>query len=293
MEKRSVGLRIVRFKTFAIGTRYWRPGDDYEAAIVKAVRRIARDKDVVVISEKAISIAIGNIIDESRFSPGLMAHVITRIWIRTLWGLLLGRVCHLSLGLTRRLRTFPVREGSRHKEAALRVAGFLHALKPTSENGIDVTNLPYAFVSLPLSNPAEIAERIRTRIRDDLRMDVVVLISDTDKTYSWRGFHFSPRSQALKGIRTGGGFLTYVVGRAFKLRPRSTPLALVGSKASVETALLLAELAHRARGYGAGRTAWDMAERFGTKIDSVSWEMLDGISHYPIVVVRRIDHIRL
>lgn len=283
----------MRFKTFAIRTRYWHPRDDYEAEIVKAVRGVIRDRDVVVISEKALSVATGNIIDESEFSPGLMARIIARIWMKMLWGLLLGRLCHLTPGLIRRLRAFPVWEGSRHKEVALRFAGFVHALKPTSEDGIDVTNLPYALASLPLSNPVEIADKIRKRISSDLQLDVAVLISDTDKTYSWRRLHFSPRSQALKGIRTGGGFLTYFFGRAFKLRPRSTPLALVGSGADVEMALLLAELAHRARGYGAGKTAWDMAERFGTRIDSVSWEMLEKIPHYPIVVIRRVDQIRL
>ena len=82
------------------------------------------------------------------------------------------------------------------------------------------------------------------------------------------------------------GFFAYVIGRAFKWRARSTPIAWVGSRPMAEHALRLAGLANKARGYGAGRTAWDMAVRFGVGLTEVDWEMLEQVEHRPLVVLR-------
>jgi F420-0:gamma-glutamyl ligase-like protein len=55
---------------------------------------------------------------------------------------------------------------------------------------------------------------------------------------------------------------------------------------NVEEALNIAELANRSRGFGAGRTVWDMAERFKVDLTDVSWEMLERVKHKPVVIVR-------
>jgi F420-0:gamma-glutamyl ligase-like protein len=55
----------------------------------------------------------------------------------------------------------------------------------------------------------------------------------------------------------------------------------------VAEALAVADAADRARGYGAGRTVWDMSKRFGVDFTEVTWEMLDRVQHYPIVLVRK------
>lgn len=39
--------------------------------------------------------------------------------------------------------------------------------------------------------------------------------------------------------------------------------------------------------YGAGRTVWDMSRRFGVDFSNVTWEMLEQVDHFPIVLVRR------
>jgi F420-0:gamma-glutamyl ligase-like protein len=39
-------------------------------------------------------------------------------------------------------------------------------------------------------------------------------------------------------------------------------------------------------GAGAGKTVWDMAERFQVNLTGVTWKMLMKIRHYPIVVLR-------
>lgn len=274
------------FSVEVVETDYWMPGNNYLERIVNAVSGRVIDGDILVISEKAISIAKGLIIDESKVKPGLLAHIIARFWVRIIWGLLLGRLCRLRRKNIKRLRNYPVREGAAHKEVALRYAGFLQALMWGSEGGIDGSNLPYAYVSLPLDNSQNIAEQIRQHIMDKLNKNVIIMIADTDKTYSIGGLHFTHRPKPLKGIYTLFGFVAYVIGRFFRLKRRSTPLALAGAKIDVNLALEIAEAANRARGSGSGLTVWDMAERFGVGLTDVTWGMLRGVKHKPIVIVR-------
>jgi F420-0:gamma-glutamyl ligase-like protein len=113
------------------------------------------------------------------------------------------------------------------------------------------------------------------------------MIVDTDKTYSWRNFHFTPRPKPIEGIFSAGGFVAYVIGRALKLKKGATPLAASGGKElSVRSVLRIARLANRARGWGAGRTIWDMTRAFGVSLTGVSQKMLDQTEHTPIVIVR-------
>lgn len=276
----------LKFKVKAIETDYWMPGDDYLNKIVNAIKGEILDGDMIVISEKAISVAEGRIVDESGFKPSLLACFIARFWMRIIWGYLLGRICHLKIRNIMRLKNYPLREGAAHKEVALRYAGFLHALLWGSEGGIDGSNLPYAYVSLPLHDPQKIAERIRRYIWSKLGKNIAVMIADTDKTYSIGNFHFTHRSNILCGIHTIPGFIAYILGRSLKLKRRSTPLALAGIKLSVDLALDVAEAANKARGSGAGYTVWDMAERFGVSLTKVTWSMLRSLKHKPIVIVR-------
>jgi len=127
---------------------------------------------------------------------------------------------------------------------------------------------------------------------DELSKDVTVIIADTDKTYSWRNFHFSPRSKPMKGIHSMGGLAAYVAGRVLRLKRRATPLAVAGAKIHVEEALTISEFANRARGFGSGRTVWDMAKNFQVPLTSVSWEMLAEVEHKPIVITRRFHQFR-
>jgi F420-0:gamma-glutamyl ligase-like protein len=155
-----------------------------------------------------------------------------------------------------------------------------------SEGGIDGSNLPYAYVSLPLTDAQTIAETVRKRIRLLQKKAVTVMIVDTDSTYSFRNFHFTPRPKPLKGIHSFGGFATYVAGRAFKLKKRATPLAVSGCTLTAEQALEIADRANRSRGFGAGRTVWEMADNFKVDLNGVSWEMLETVKHKPIVILR-------
>ncbi len=278
-------MRKHSYLSWAVETEYWMPGRDYPEIIVEALDGQIEDGDVVTISEKALSTAKGRIVNESNVQPGKMARLLARFWTRIIWGCFLGRICGLKKENTSRLRAYPLKEGSAHKQVALWYAGFLEALLWGSEGGIDASNLPYSFVSLPLNDPSATAEEIRLFLKKRLGKKVAVMIVDTDKTYSLGGCHFTHRPGPLKGIHTFG-FLAYIFGRSLRLKRRSTPLAVAGLKMDIETALDLAEAAHRRRGSGAGRTVWDMAENFGVNVTEVTWGMLRSFRHAPIVVFR-------
>ena len=177
--------------------------------------------------------------------------------------------------------------GSRHKQAVLNQAGLLEALMFGSEAGMDGSNLAYAYVSLPLTNAKNIARRIQSQIKLTLGKEVTVMILDTDKTYSFRNFHFTPKPKPLRKIHSFGGFLTYVVGQALKLKKTPTPIALVGDKLNIREALKIACIANHVMGFGSGKTVWNMAGRFNVELDEVSWEMLETVKHKPIAIVRK------
>jgi len=275
----------MKIVTRAVRTRYWKPGDDYHKIILDAISEKIRDGDVVAVSEKALTVAQGRIVDESRARPGLLARSLAAFWMRVMWGLVLGRLCHMKSANIAHLRSYPLPEGARHKQVCLNHAGFLQALRPFSEGGIDTTNLPYSLASLPLEFPRRVAEEIRNTIADRLGKRVALTIVDSDKTYSCGVIHLASRKVEIPGV-VDLGFFAYVIGRVFKWRARSTPVAWVGSEVPPEHMLRASGLANKARGYGAGRTAWDMAVRFGVGLTEVDWEMLEQVEHRPIVILR-------
>lgn len=275
-----------RYKALAIQSQYWKPGDDYSTQLVKAIEDIVEDEDFIAISEKALSTALGNIVDEKSVKPSMLARFIAKYWMRIVWPYILAPLCHLKWTTISFLQSYPTEEGSLHKQVALERCGFLAALAYGSEGAIDGSNLPQSYVALPLETAQELACQLRAKIWSELGKSVSVVIVDTDKTYSFRSFHFTPRPKPLKGIHSVGGFLAYVVGRSLKLRKRATPLAVAGFQITTEEAIEIAKIANRTRGSGAGKTVWDMAQKFKVNLSDVTWEMLDSVAHRPIVIIR-------
>ena len=275
-----------RYNAVAVESRYWKPGDNYIKDIIEAIKNIVADGDFVTVSEKAVSTALGNLIDEKNVEPSRLARFIAKYCMRIVWPYILGPVCHLRQKTIEFLRSYPTEEGSHHKQLALEQSGFLQALMHGSEGAIDGSNLPYSYMSLPLENAQAVAQELRERIRSELQKNVTVAIVDTDKTYSLKGFHFTPRPKPLKGIHSLGGALAYVAGRSLKLKKRATPLAVAGPQITTEEAIEIAKIANRTRGTGAGRTVWDMAETFNVNLTDVSWKMLSSVKHRPIVIIR-------
>jgi F420-0:gamma-glutamyl ligase-like protein len=278
---------VKHYRVLAVSTPYWKPKENYIQHVIDAVKGKIKNGDIVTVSEKAISTAMGNVIDESVVKPSRTARFLAEFWMPIIWGYVLGPFCHLKKETIQRFKTYPKTEGAKHKQVALEYAGFLQAFMHGSEGGIDGSNLPFSYVSLTLSNATEIATKIRNNIKTTLRKAVTVMIVDTDRAYSFRNFHFTPRPRPAKGIRSHGGVLAYVAGRFLKLNKSAIPIAMSGDKhLSIKEALHVATIANLARGYGAGRTVWDMAERFNASLTQVTWEDLAKIDHKPIVIVR-------
>lgn len=283
---------MTKYCALAVSTSYWKPNINYLDKIAEALEGKVEDGDFVVVSEKAISTAVGNIVEESLVKPSHSARLIARFWMRFGWGFCLGVMCRFGQRLLSRLREYPRDWGSRHKQVALERAGLVQALMFGSEGGIDGSNLPYSYVSLPLKDAAKLAQEIQDHIKLALKRDVCVLVADTDKTYKFYNFYFTPRPTPLRGIYSAGGVVAYVTGRFFMLKKSSTPLAVAGYNLGAGEALKITNIADRARGAGAGATVWDMAARFGVDVDLVSWSMLEAVRHKPLVIVRKASFLR-
>jgi F420-0:gamma-glutamyl ligase-like protein len=277
---------VTLLQSIVLETSYWRPKADYLDHIVQALKNQIREGDFVVVSEKALSTAKGLILNEDSIAPSWTAKLLARWWMRCIWTYILATLCHLPSEAIQHARNYPINEGSAHKQVAIQYAGFCQALLQGSEGGIDSSNLPYSYVSIPLKDPNRVAEEICRYIKARLDKNVVVMIADTDKTYSWRSFHFTPRPTSITAIYSRGGIVSYLVGRALRLKRRATPLAVAGSRINVEQALIIADLADQSMSFGAGKTVWDMAKTFNTPLSGVSWEMLERTQHTPIVIVR-------
>jgi F420-0:gamma-glutamyl ligase-like protein len=278
---------MTKYTALAITTNYWKPNSDYNDKIIGAIENKVEEGDFVVVSEKAVSTALDNMVDEANFSPNLSAKILARIWMRFVWGYPLGILVGFGPRLLKRLRNYPLESGSRHKQVALQYAGFWQAFMFGSEGGIDGSNLPYSYVSLPLKNADKIAQKIQNQIWLRLKKNVCVIIADTDKTYKFRSFFFTPRPKPLRGIHSMGASTTFILGRIFKLKKSSTPLTASDCDIVASEALKITNIADKARGPGSGATVWDMAARFHVEVNDVTWEMLEAIRHKPIVLVRR------
>ena len=275
-----------------IKTRYWRPGISVTEEILSSIDGRISDGAYLVISEKALAIAFGLIADESKVKPGVVANIITKIWMRSIWGGPLGRIVGLKEKTIANLRNYPLDYGARHKQFALIKVGLLQSLRHYSEGGIDASNLPYSLVSLPLIEPEKIAYRIREEILRRKGLSVNIIIADGDSSFSWRNLHIAPRRIRTPGFIHFGGFCSYILGRLFHLRARPTPVAYVGEPLNPDRMLWLTRIAHKTAEPGGGRTVWGMSTKFSTGLTGVTYEMLDSVEHTPIIIIRLVEEFR-
>ena len=84
---------MTKYYALAIATSYWKPNDNYIDKIVGALGDKIQNGDFVVVSEKAISTALGNMVDESTVKPSWSARVMAGFWMRIVWGYPLGILC--------------------------------------------------------------------------------------------------------------------------------------------------------------------------------------------------------
>ena len=276
----------MKLKIRKIKTRYWRPGTSVTEEILSNIDGRISEGAYLVISEKALAIAYGLIVDESKVKPGIVANTMANIWMRSIWGGPLGRITGLKQKTITNLRNYPLDYGAKHKQLALRKVGLLQALRHYSEGGIDASNLPYSLVSLPLIEPEKIAYKIREEILRRKGYKVNIIIADGDSTFSWRNLHIAPRKVRTPGFIHFGGFFSYILGRLFNLRARPTPVAYVGEPLNPDRMLWLTKIAHKTTEPGGGRTVWGMSTRFNTGLTDVTYEMLDSVEHTPIIIIQ-------
>jgi F420-0:gamma-glutamyl ligase-like protein len=279
----------MRLQTIRFRTHYWMPGTNYLSEIVDIIKNRIEEEDILVVSEKALSTASSNLIDESKVEPSSLARFLVDIWTRRFWGGPLGKATKLRDKTLENLRNYPLGEGASHKQIALREVGFLQSLRHYSEGGIDASNLPYAYVCLPLKNPLNVAEELRKAVNNGTGKKVTVVIVDGDTTYSWRNLHLAPRRVSTPGLVHIGGVVVFVFGRVLGFKARQTPVAVSGTRINPDRALWYARLYHKLCGRGAGRTVWSMSANMNTPLTGVTWEMLNSVDHYPLAIFRVIE----
>ena len=77
--------RVVRWRNYIaipLRSNIWRPKTDFKNKIVDMIRGVAADGDYVVVSEKALSVALGLLYDESSIKDDLYSKVMTYLTTR-------------------------------------------------------------------------------------------------------------------------------------------------------------------------------------------------------------------
>lgn len=265
-----------------IETGYIKPNDSLDS-IIEPARKLMMDDDYLVIAETPISVSQNRLVDESKYTPSLLAKFLTVVWSKYIWGYVLGPLLKIKKRTIRNLRKLP-KETEAHKEVVLQLYGLKHALKPASEAGIDLSNAPGTFVSLLPENP----EKVACEIKSQIGKEVCVMIIDTDATYMKNGKYFTGLPIAIDGIDADNGFFGYLKGQLSE-NMGSTPLGC-SEEIDVERAL---EIANIAEDYQKSlstemKTIHSVKEVLGSEIDEVTIEDLDSITHTPAVIIRRI-----
>uniref|UniRef100_A0A7C1P2N2 Coenzyme F420:L-glutamate ligase-like domain-containing protein n=1 Tax=Thermofilum pendens TaxID=2269 RepID=A0A7C1P2N2_THEPE len=289
---RSGKPRHLRVRVLRRSFRYWLPGSNIAREIVSKYKGCLDDGSIIVVSEKAASVALGNIYDESLIKADPISRYFTRIISLNLWGRLLYRLLRHSENLLFQIvEEVPLEYLAVHKKLSIKYGGLLSFIKPYSEAGIDTTNLPYYYVSLPLKDADKIARELREEIARLVSRDVYVMLVDSDRTFKPKhlsALAISTRPSYVKGIIDLGG-LGFILGRLFSKRFAEfpTPVAYDGYWLGLPLILKIARVAEKQLGHGLGITAVEMLKNLGkSSFSEVKWEDMCKIRHYPAVVVK-------
>lgn len=276
----------MEYITVPVNTGYIKPKESYDIIIDQAAG-LLEDGDFLVISETPISVSQGRLVDESNFTPSFLSIILADVWSKYLWGYLLGPIFRIKPRTIKNLRKLPP-EARTHKRVILEYYGIKHALKPASEAGVDLSNVPGSMVSLLPNDPTGVSKDIASKIRADQGKHVTVLIIDTDACYQIFNTKFTSLPIAVDGIRSDMGFFGYLLGR-FSTMLGPTPL---GISESMDMGHIL-EVANAAEDFHKNNetdveTVYDMSNTFNGDVADVTIEMLDSVVHTPAVIVRAI-----
>lgn len=272
------------YKIIPIKTDYIKQGKPYDPIIHQASEYL-EDGDFLVISETPIAISQGRVMDEEKFKPSLTAVLLADLWSRYLWGYVLGPLFRIKKRTVENLKKLP-KAARNHKQLILDYYGFKHALKPASEAGVDLSNVPGTSVCLLPEDPERVVADISAKITSRYEKKVTVMIVDTDATYQIGGTKFTSIPLAVPGIKKDLGILGYLLGRIGTVKG-PTPLAVSGDE-DVDKVIEIAKLAEdyqKTRNINM-ETVYDMKDTFHQDVAGVTIEMLESVEHTPAVIVR-------
>lgn len=274
----------------AVKSGYFRPCEGYEH-LVDTLISYCENGDFVIISETPISTIEGNLVDESDYESGVLSYIITEVWCKYLWGYILCPLLGYSSRSIRNLRKMPV-EAIKHKEFILRRYGLKHALQPTAEAGVDLSNVPGNYVSLLPENPAESACTIKELIYEKSGKNVEIIIIDTDPTYKIGNMYFTTLPKSVPQIRNNTGIFGYFL-RSFSKKIGATPLSTTVNL-NLEYMIELTNMAEECQKENSDsffETIYDMKDTFNTGFNEITVDMLDSISHIPAVIIRKQNYL--
>ncbi|MDD3985427.1 MAG: coenzyme F420-0:L-glutamate ligase [Methanobacterium sp.] len=288
IQKRPYTKNERKYILIPVKTDYIKPNESYDI-IIKSAAPLLQDGDYLVISETPISISQGRLLDESKYKPSFISFLLADIWSKYLWGYILGPMFKIKTRTIKNLRKLPP-QARTHKKVILEYYGLKHALKPASEAGVDLSNVPGTFVSLLPENPTDVAKDIAWKILEHHQTDITVMIIDTDACYQLIGKKFTSLPIAVQGIKSDLGIFGYLIGRfGKKLGP--TPLG-VSIPEKLDTLLEIAKIAEEYHENNENnekniKTIYDMENIFEEDITGITIEMLNSVEHTPAIIVRR------
>lgn len=275
----------MKVEVIPIKTDYIKPNEGYYTLITNIIK-YCQDDDYIVISETPISTAEGNLVDESKYIPSITASILTELWSKYLWGYVLCPFLGYKKRTITNLRNMP-HEARYHKQFILEKYGLKYALQPTSEAGVDLSNVPEQYVSLLPENPQKSADYIKEIIHKKTGKNVNIIICDTDSTYDFYGKKFTTLPKSIETIHNNTGIFGYILGN-FSKKIGPTPLAST-VKCDVEMLIKLCAIAEKSQVENTNtffETVYNMKTTFDTDYNKVTPALLNTITHIPAVIIR-------
>lgn len=267
-----------------IKTEYIHANEGY-GKIINSVKEICQENDYLIISETPISTAEGNLLDESKYTPGLLAIFLADVWSKYFWGYILCPLFGCKERTKKNLRKMP-KEVRNHKQLILKEYGLKYALQPTAEAGVDLSNVPEQYVSLLPKNPEKSAQTIKDEIKRITNKNIHVIIIDTDGTYQFHNTKYTTLPFAIKGIVSGTGVFGYMLRRFSK---KIGPTVLASTiELNVNDLIKLANIAEECEKRSNENffgTVYDMKNKFNSNFNDISSEMLNRVTHVPAVII--------
>lgn len=271
-------------KSIPIKTEYIKPNEGY-AKLVNLISTKCIDGDIIIVSETPISTAEGNLIDESKYNHGILAYLLCDIWSKYLWGYVLAPILGYKKRTIQNLRRMP-KKARAHKQLIYEKYGLKHALQPTSEAGVDLSNVPGEYVSPLPENPDRSAKKLKEEIYKKSNKNVDVIIIDTDPTYEFKGKLFTTLPKALAEIKTDMGIYGYLMQIVSKKRG-ATILATTQNEYDIDKLIEMANIAEDVQRNASDNffeTIYNMQDEFNT--DKITEDMLLKVTHIPAIILR-------